>query len=159
MDALQLAQQIGNRLGEIDGVVAVVLGGSRARGGASPDSDIDLGIYYRPDNPPAYEALQNLSAELDNSGNNAATTIGGWGPWINGGGWLKIRRTPSPHTVLRSRRPRWPRLSRSARRSSQAATSSRSSSRSRSATASSRERNPERRRGLKPAPTSVSSEG
>lgn len=89
-DAIKLAQQIAEQLGEIDGVVAVVLGGSRARGGASPDSDIDLGIYYRPENAPSIEALQNLSAELDNSGQSVATDFGGWGPWINGGGWLDV---------------------------------------------------------------------
>ena len=49
------AQTIADRLGQIDGVVAVVLGGSRARGTASPDSDIDLGIYYQPDQPPRWQ--------------------------------------------------------------------------------------------------------
>jgi predicted nucleotidyltransferase len=90
MDALELAQQIANRLGEIDGVIAVVLGGSRSRGDASPDSDIDLGIYYRPENRPSLEMLQTLSAELDDSGQITATDFGGWGPWINGGGWLTV---------------------------------------------------------------------
>lgn len=90
MNALELAQQIADRLGEIDGVVAIVLGGSRVRGGASPDSDIDLGLYYRPENAPSLEALQALSAELADSGEIAATKFGEWGPWINGGGWLDI---------------------------------------------------------------------
>ncbi|MFC4100123.1 nucleotidyltransferase domain-containing protein [Paenibacillus xanthanilyticus] len=35
-------------LKEIDGVQALVLGGSRARGTDNPDSDIDIGIYYSP---------------------------------------------------------------------------------------------------------------
>jgi len=90
--AMELAQQIADRLGEIDGVVTVVLGGSRARGDASADSDIDLGIYYRPENLPSIEALRELSAELDNSHQMGATSFGGWGPWINGGAWLDIGR-------------------------------------------------------------------
>ncbi|GHJ43991.1 hypothetical protein Cs7R123_13330 [Catellatospora sp. TT07R-123] len=35
------------RLSEVRGVVAVVLGGSRARGEHRPDSDYDYGLYYR----------------------------------------------------------------------------------------------------------------
>ena len=36
------------RLVAVDGVVGVLLGGSRARGTHRPDSDVDLGVYYRP---------------------------------------------------------------------------------------------------------------
>ena len=36
------------RLVTIEGVEAVMLGGSRARGDHLPGSDYDLGIYYRP---------------------------------------------------------------------------------------------------------------
>ena len=39
------------RLAKIDGVAAIVLGGSRARGNADERSDIDLGIYYDGANP------------------------------------------------------------------------------------------------------------
>ena len=35
------------RLRWVDGVAAVVLGGSYARGTQHPQSDIDIGIYYR----------------------------------------------------------------------------------------------------------------
>jgi hypothetical protein len=44
---LELARRIAARLGEIEGVVAVALGGSWARGEAHPGSDVDLGIRYR----------------------------------------------------------------------------------------------------------------
>lgn len=37
----------GLRLGALPGIRAVVLGGSRARGTHRPDSDWDLGLYYR----------------------------------------------------------------------------------------------------------------
>ena len=46
-----LAERVSARLGEKEGVVAVALVGSWARGEASPDSDVDLGIYYGPDAP------------------------------------------------------------------------------------------------------------
>jgi len=36
-----------DRLAEIPGVLAVALGGSRARGAERPDSDWDLALYYR----------------------------------------------------------------------------------------------------------------
>ncbi len=39
--------RIAHRLQQVDGVVAVALGGSRARGTHRPDSDVDLGLYYR----------------------------------------------------------------------------------------------------------------
>ena len=79
------------RLGQIDGVIAVVLGGSRASGTATPESDIDLGLYYHPDHLPALEALRALAQELDDRHlPDLVTDYGGWGPWINGGGWLDI---------------------------------------------------------------------
>lgn len=39
------------------GLVAVVLGGSRARSTRTPQSDVDLGLYYEPD------ALAHLGAD------------------------------------------------------------------------------------------------
>ena len=38
---------VADRLAEIPGVIAVALGGSRARGAERPDSDWDLALYYR----------------------------------------------------------------------------------------------------------------
>lgn len=87
----QLAQRIADRLGRIDGVVAVVLGGSWAQGTAHADSDIDLGLYYRPAHRPSLHRLRQLAQELDDRHPpNAVTDFGEWGPWINGGAWLQI---------------------------------------------------------------------
>lgn len=89
---LELAFHVAERLGRVDGVQAVVLGGSLARGVAKPDSDIDIGIYYRPDRPPDLGALRALAAELGDSGaGDAVTDFCGWGPWINGGAWLQVQ--------------------------------------------------------------------
>lgn len=89
---IRFAQGIARRLGEVPGVTVVVLGGSWARGEAHPDSDIDLGIYYRSDHPPPVEDLRRLARQLDDRHlPELVTAIGEWGPWINGGGWLRIR--------------------------------------------------------------------
>lgn len=90
--AIEFSQSIANRLSRIEGVVAVVLGGSQARGTADPTSDIDLAIYYNPQNLPSLAALRALAAELDDQHRaDAVTDFGGWGPWINGGAWLDIQ--------------------------------------------------------------------
>lgn len=92
MGAIELAQSIADRLGAVPGVVAVVLGGSWARGAADPNSDIDLGIYYAPARPPSLDDLRTLAVELDDShSGDVVTNFGDWGPWINGGGWLTIQ--------------------------------------------------------------------
>jgi predicted nucleotidyltransferase len=88
---VDLAQRIAARLGEIEGVVAVALGGSWAREEANPDSDVDLGIYYRNERRPSMEELQRLAQELDDRHPpDAVTDFGEWGPWINGGAWLFV---------------------------------------------------------------------
>ncbi|ACZ90102.1 nucleotidyltransferase domain-containing protein [Streptosporangium roseum] len=80
-------EALAQRLVEIPGVVAVVLGGSRARGTHRPDSDIDLGLYYRGDLD--VTALRALAVQ--EGGERAEITApGGWGPWVDGGGWLTI---------------------------------------------------------------------
>jgi predicted nucleotidyltransferase len=92
MDTItDLAQRIAARLGQIDGVVAVVLGGSWARGMARPDSDVDLGIYYQPAHRPSRAALRRLAQEIDDRHlPDLVTDFGEWGPWVNGGAWLQI---------------------------------------------------------------------
>ena len=83
------------RLAEVPGVVAVALGGSRARGTHRPDSDVDLGLYYRP--PLDVPGLRRLAAALavGRGGTPAELTEpGAWGPWVDGGGWLSLDDTP-----------------------------------------------------------------
>jgi Nucleotidyltransferase domain len=47
IDDERFAQLIAERTAQIPGVLAVTLGGSRARGEHRPDSDWDFGLYYR----------------------------------------------------------------------------------------------------------------
>jgi hypothetical protein len=79
--------ELGQRLSSVRGVVAVVLGGSRARGAHRPDSDFDLGLYYRGELDVA--ALRTLAAEVTGQPTEV-TEPGGWGPWVNGGAWLAM---------------------------------------------------------------------
>jgi Nucleotidyltransferase domain len=75
------------RVADVPGVVGVALGGSRARGDHTPESDTDLGIYYR--GVLDTEKLGELARGL--SGPDAVVTAPGeWGPWVDGGGWLTI---------------------------------------------------------------------
>jgi predicted nucleotidyltransferase len=85
-DGLDLPS-LADRLVTVEGVVGVVLGGSRARGDHTADSDVDLGIYYRGD-----VDIAGLGAiARDVAGPDAEVTERGeWGPWVDGGGWLVI---------------------------------------------------------------------
>jgi predicted nucleotidyltransferase len=80
------------RVSKIEGVQAIVLGGSRARGTADERSDIDLGIYYDGKHPFSTKALEAAAQELDDRhSDNLVTSFGDWGPGVNGGGWLQVR--------------------------------------------------------------------
>ncbi|MFC7544978.1 nucleotidyltransferase domain-containing protein [Plantactinospora sp. GCM10030261] len=79
-----------DRLTAVDGVVAVALGGSRARGRHRPDSDWDLGLYYRGTLDVA--GLQAVADQVAD-GPVELTSPGDWGPWVDGGGWLRIGGT------------------------------------------------------------------
>jgi predicted nucleotidyltransferase len=73
-------------LAGLPGAAAVVLGGSRATGTHRPDSDWDLGLYYRGAFEP--EQLRRLGHE------GHVSEVGEWGPIMNGGAWLTLEGTP-----------------------------------------------------------------
>ncbi|MEW1688524.1 nucleotidyltransferase domain-containing protein [Streptomyces sp. NPDC091265] len=79
------------QLTAVPGIRAVALGGSRARGTHRPDSDWDLGLYYR--GTPDLAALTALACEAQGSPVEVAGP-GGWGPWVDGGAWLRVDGTP-----------------------------------------------------------------
>lgn len=75
--------RVADRLAALPAVRAVTLGGSRAQGTHSPDSDWDLAVYYRGDFRPA--DLRAVGWEGEVSG------IGDWGGGVfNGGAWLTV---------------------------------------------------------------------
>ena len=77
-------------LADVSGIQAIVLGGSRARGTHSSESDIDIGIYY--DKATLDLVSLNKAAQLidDKHRDNLVVPPGEWGKWVNGGGWLVI---------------------------------------------------------------------
>ncbi|MDQ0921158.1 nucleotidyltransferase domain-containing protein [Paenibacillus sp. V4I5] len=91
MDANDVIESVVGQLRNVPGIGAVVLGGSRACGTETPESDIDIGLYYRSGYPINTDVLDRLASTLDDERRiGLITPLGGWGPWINGGGWLKV---------------------------------------------------------------------
>lgn len=86
-----IVDELVGRLAPIEGVVAVALGGSYARGTQRPDSDIDLGLYYREESPFSIEDIRRLADELNDAPSPVVTDFGRWGRWVNGGAWLTNR--------------------------------------------------------------------
>ncbi|MET0863706.1 MAG: nucleotidyltransferase domain-containing protein [Nakamurella sp.] len=84
-------QQIAQRLVTVDGIQAVLLGGSRGRGEHTAGSDTDLGLYYRP--PLDLDGLRRIARDLG-CDEAELTEPGAWGPWVDGGGWLVIDGQP-----------------------------------------------------------------
>lgn len=86
----RIIQSVADKLSSLPYIEAIVLGGSRARGTHSEDSDIDIGIYYRPELFDI-QAINGLASELDDEHrSNLVVPPGAWGAWVNGGGWLVI---------------------------------------------------------------------
>ena len=98
-----LLEKIVTALSGVAGVRADELGGSRGKGVQTAASDYDVGLYYQGDLDIA--ALERVARTLDEPVEGRAyqaraadaprmTAIGGWGPWVNGGGWLTIDGQP-----------------------------------------------------------------
>ncbi|MDA8371654.1 MAG: nucleotidyltransferase domain-containing protein [Nocardiopsaceae bacterium] len=79
----EFTDHIVQTLAELNGVEAVALGGSRATGTHTPDSDWDFAIYYRHRfNPDDLRAL---------GWDGEVSDIGAWGGGVfNGGAWLTV---------------------------------------------------------------------
>lgn len=83
--------RIVSRVARVNGVVSIVLGGSRARGTADRHSDIDLGLYYDSRRPFRIAELESAARDLDDRKTpGLVTRFGEWGPGVNGGGWLQV---------------------------------------------------------------------
>ena len=80
-------ERVSAALAAVPGVVAVALGGSRATGAEHSASDYDIGLYFSEaaglDVKRLLEAAKGLVDDSDAAG---VTEVGGWGPWIVGGG-------------------------------------------------------------------------
>lgn len=82
-------QNITEKLKSFSFIKAIVLGGSRATETASESSDIDIGIYYC--GSINYDILNAAARELDDEHReDLICHEGGWGTWVNCGGWLTV---------------------------------------------------------------------
>jgi hypothetical protein len=72
----------------IEGVKAIVLGGSYAAGFATESSDLDIGIYYAKQNPFEIQNINAIAEKYAANDNPIVTGYYEWGPWVNGGAWL-----------------------------------------------------------------------
>jgi len=86
----ELISSLSTRLGAIQGIKAVVLGGSYARERAEPGSDIDLGLFYSEMAPFAIQCIRELAEDVNDFAGPVVTNFYEWGPWVNGGAWLTI---------------------------------------------------------------------
>lgn len=87
-----ILDEISRELKDVPGIVGVVLGGSRARGTHHENSDIDIGIYYDKTIDFDVKEVEKAAQKLDDEHRgNLVTSIGEWGPWIDGGGWLMVQ--------------------------------------------------------------------
>jgi predicted nucleotidyltransferase len=86
----RLVDSLVAELSAIDGVRAIVLGGSFARGFARADSDIDLGVLYSEKRPFGIEPLRDVVTRLNDHRQPVVTDFYEWGRWVNGGAWLTM---------------------------------------------------------------------
>lgn len=78
-------------LKRIEGVEAIVLGGSYAMGMATDSSDLDIGIYYSPDKPFDLKKIRLVAEKYSDNKQPTVTEFYEWGPWVNGGAWIKTK--------------------------------------------------------------------
>lgn len=91
MTVQNILNEIIKELNGIPGIVGIVLGGSRARGTNHATSDIDIGIYYDESADFNVNDVSRVATKLDDEHReNLVTSLGEWGAWINGGGWIIV---------------------------------------------------------------------
>src|SRR5882724_5174530 len=84
-------QHIIEQLKQVQGLRAIVLGGSYATGSQRPDSDIDIGLYYKERLPLDISQIRSIATAINDTPDPTVTELGGWGKWVNGGAWLTIK--------------------------------------------------------------------
>ncbi len=78
-------------LADTQGMSAIALGGSHARGTHIAESDLDIGLYYREASPFAISDIRRVAVSLSATGRPTVTELYEWGPFVNGGAWIDNR--------------------------------------------------------------------
>ena len=84
----QLLEQLVDQLSRVDGVVAIVLGGSYASGTQHATSDMDIGLYYREARPFSIADIRRIAEGVATNSKATVTGFYEWGDWVNGGAWI-----------------------------------------------------------------------
>lgn len=87
-DKQRLLTTLVDQLALVDGVAAVVLGGSYASGEHHAHSDLDIGLYYAEAHPFPIDAIRRIAARVAVEGAATVTDFYEWGAWVNGGAWI-----------------------------------------------------------------------
>ena len=78
-DRDNIIQSVTEKLSSLPYIEGIVLGGSRARGTHTEDSDIDIGIYYKSESFDL-TAINQIATELDDENrNDLVVPPGAWG--------------------------------------------------------------------------------
>lgn len=83
-----LLEQLVERLSNVNGVSAIVLGGSYASGMHHDASDMDVGLYYSPSAPFSIADIRRIAKDISADGAATVTGFYEWGAWVNGGAWI-----------------------------------------------------------------------
>lgn len=87
---MAIIEKVVDNLKALTGVEAIVLGGSHARGRARPESDIDIGLYYRPESAFSIDEVRRIASCLNDLPDPVVSGFHEWGRWMDGGAWLTI---------------------------------------------------------------------
>lgn len=83
-----LLERLVAELSALPGIAAIVLGGSYAEGAQTAASDMDIGLYYRAEDPFRVREVREV-AERVAVQPPTVTGYYAWGPWVNGGAWIQ----------------------------------------------------------------------
>ncbi|MBL8295646.1 MAG: nucleotidyltransferase domain-containing protein [Bryobacterales bacterium] len=89
-DKLPILHAAVDALRTVPNVTAIVLGGSYACGFARPESDLDIGVYYREAAPLSADHIRSAALTICTAGSVPVVSgLYDWGPWVNGGAWIQ----------------------------------------------------------------------
>jgi predicted nucleotidyltransferase len=83
-----MVERLVEKLSRVNGMSAIVLGGSYASGTHHETSDIDLGLYYFEARPFSIPEIRTIADEISVNGEATVTDFYRWGAWVNGGAWI-----------------------------------------------------------------------